>query len=158
LYQVLAKDVLSEDMIGTKKKLVNPTEDCPKKSIKFWPKGEKYRGSLLRIPQLRTFPQLATFHNFSRRLKFFFTPRHTIKTNRNRNLYSRSVLVSTSPFQSGIHGLIPRPYEGWEAGLKRKKKGQKQNFFSFFLVPKVYVKAWSSHTPWADFNVRGAQL
>ena len=38
LYQVLAKDVLSEDMIGTKKKLVNPTEDCPKKSIKFWPK------------------------------------------------------------------------------------------------------------------------
>ena len=37
LYQVLAKDVLSEDMIGTKKKLVNPTEDCPKKFIKFWP-------------------------------------------------------------------------------------------------------------------------
>ena len=38
LYQVLAKDILIEDMIGTKKKLVHPTDDCTKKSIKFWPK------------------------------------------------------------------------------------------------------------------------
>ena len=39
MYQVLAFDVLSEDIIGTKKKLVNSTEDGPKKFIKFWPKG-----------------------------------------------------------------------------------------------------------------------
>ena len=44
LYHVLAKGVLSEDMIGTKKKLVNPTEDGSTKFIKLWPKWN-YIGS-----------------------------------------------------------------------------------------------------------------
>ena len=46
-----------------------------------------------------------------------------------------------------VFDLLFRPHEeGWEAGLKRRKKGQKQTFFSFFLVPKVNVKACFSRT------------
>ena len=37
LYPVLAIGVLSEDMIGTKKKLVNPNQNCPNKFSKLWP-------------------------------------------------------------------------------------------------------------------------
>ena len=35
------------------------------------------------------------------------------------------------------------------AAEKKRKKTKKK------LVPKVDVKVWSSHTPWADLNVRG---